>query len=197
MTNMKVMKIALALLMFCIFIPNVQSQVKQLEVEPNHSTIGFKIDIAGFSKVTGKFTDYSIDVDWHIDTPRLSSIQAEIQAASIHTGIPDRDDHLKSADFFETETYPVITFNSDSIRQLNYSHFEAFGQFSMHGITNQIILPFQLIKMDGNTFGIRSELTIKRLDYDVGSGFAHTSMPNFLSNQIDVEIFFWTRKRKE
>ena len=187
-----------AFLIACLaFASSISAQVRKLVVEPNHSTIGFSISIAGFSVVTGKFMDFEIALDWNDQDVSASKISSEIKVSSINTGIPDRDTHLRSSDFFDASQYPTITFTSDSIQRVDYSHFNAFGKLTMHGITKEIILPFQITKMEGNTIGIKSRTAINRLDYDVGSGFKHTSMPNFLSKEVEVEIDFWTRKRKE
>ena len=176
---------------------SANAQIRKLKVEPNHSTVGFRISISGFTAITGKFGDYKINMDWNGENITASTIDAEIQATSINTGIPDRDDHLRSADFFDVEKYPTITFKSDSIKQINHSEFIAFGKFTMHGISKNIELLFQIIKMDGNTIGFKSRAEINRLDYGVGSSFNHDSMPDFLANIIQVEIDFWTKKRKE
>lgn len=173
------------------------AQNTQLEVEPNHSTVGFNLSIAGFSMITGKFTDYRIYLDWNADDITQSRIEAVIQASSINTGIKDRDQHLQSADFFNVENHPTITFTSDSIRRVNYAHYEAFGKFSMHGVSKDIILPFEIVKIDGNTVGIRSRTSINRQEYGVGADFSHTSMPEFLADEVEVVIAFWTRKRKQ
>lgn len=190
------MKRLLTLTLFFCSISSM-AQTKKLKVESNHSTVGFSISIAGFTKVTGKFTDYEIALDWnekHIDS---SSISATIQVASINTGIPDRDAHLRTADFFDADTYPTIEFQSDSIKQIDYSNFEAHGKLSMHGVTKDFILPFKIVKVEENTVGISSRTTLNRMDYGVGKDFVHTSMPDFLSDTIAIEIDFWTRKRKE
>ena len=191
------MKFYTTIVAIILLIPHLLcSQLQSLEVEPNHSTVGFSIDIAGFSVVTGKFKEYDIHIDMDTTEFTNSRINAIIEAASIDTGIPGRDDHLRSEDFFETETYPNITFESDSISQVNYANFIAHGKLSMHGIEKSIDLPFSIVKMDGTTVGIKIRTKINRLDYGVGSGFSHTSMPDFLSDEIDVQINFWTRKRK-
>ncbi|MEZ2414459.1 YceI family protein [Muriicola sp. E247] len=173
------------------------AQTKKLTVEPNHSTIGFNISIAGFTQVTGKFTDYELLLDWNESSMDSSKISTVIKVMSINTGIPDRDAHLRTADFFDAEKYPHITFESDSILQIDYSNFKAYGKFTMHGVTKDYVFPFQIVKIENNTVGIRSRTTLNRQDYGVGSEFKHSAMPDFLSDIIEVEIDFWTRKRKE
>jgi len=175
---------------------SLNAQNRSLQVESNHSTIGFNISIAGFTKVTGKFTDFEILLEWNDLDSSVSKISSIIQASSINTGIPDRDKHLSSPDFFNVSEYPTITFESDSIQKIDFSHFNVFGKFTMHGITKEIVLHFQIVKIDGNTIGFKSNTTLNRLDFDIGKDFKHTSMPNFLSKNIDVEIYFWTKKRK-
>lgn len=189
------MKFLALLLMLLVSIPS-EAQLRTLKVEPNHSTIGFDIGIAGFSSVSGKFTEYTLDMDWDMDSLSRSTISASIKASSINTGIADRDVHLQSADFFDVEKYPAIEFLSDSIIRVDHSHFMAYGQFSMHGVSKAIALPFQLIKADGNTIGFSSRTSVLRSDYGVGSSFKHDAMPEFLSDEIQVKIDFWTKKRK-
>lgn len=173
------------------------AQNRQLQAETNHSTIGFDISIAGFSKVSGKFTDFEILVDWNDTDLKLTKISSVIKAASINTGILARDEHLISADFFNVTEYPTITFESDTIIKIDFSHFKVNGKLTMHGVTKEIELPLQIIKQDGNTIGFKSITSLNRLDFGVGSEFKHTSMPEFLSNMIEVEIYFWTKKRKD
>jgi len=97
---------------------SVYAQDRKLQVESNHSTVGFKISIAGFTKVTGKFTDFKISLDWNDPESIVSKISTVIQVASIDTGIPDRDIHLRSADFFDVEKYPVM-MTEESIKNIS------------------------------------------------------------------------------
>ncbi len=172
------------------------AQIRSLEVEPNHSTVGFRLSIAGFSAITGKFSDYNIYLDWNDTDFAASSITAEIKVNSINTGIPDRDTHLQSADFFDVEQFPLIRFTSDSLRRINYANYAAYGQLSMHGVTKSVVLPFEIVNIDGNTIGFKLRTKLNRMDYGVGSDFAHTDMPEFLAKEVEVEIDFWTRRRK-
>lgn len=173
----------------------ISAQQVVLTAEPNHSTIGFRIDIAGFTMVTGKFTDYTIDIDMNENIVD-AKFRATIQASSIHTGIPDRDDHLRTEDFFNVDSFPTITFLSEQIQRISQNDYLARGKFTMHGITKTINLPFMVTKRDGNTIGFKMRTVINRLDYDIGSSFKHSSIPDFLANEIDIEIDFWTKKKK-
>ena len=173
------------------------AQTSHLTLEPNHSTLGFIVDIAGgATKVTGKFTQADlkltyVDKDW-----TKSSVDLSIMAESINTGIPDRDDHLRTADFFDVATYPTITFVSEQIKSLGDNRYEVAGTFTMHGITKEMVFPFEVKYEDGNTIGIHIETRVNRIDHQVGHEFVHTAIPNFLSDWITVEFDFWTKRDK-
>src|SRR5882672_1677759 len=76
-------------------------------VDANHSTVGFSVPILdGVSSVKGKFTDFSVDINFDETDVTKSSVTATIKATSIDTGVEARDKHLRTADFFEVEKYP-------------------------------------------------------------------------------------------
>ena len=153
-----------------------QEQTRWLTVEPNHSTIGFRVPISGgVTLVTGKFTDFDLELELVNEDWTKSKASFTIQASSINTGIPDRDQHLRSADFFDVEQYPAITFNSESIKRIDDSHYEAKGTFSMHGVSQEITLPFEILGYDGKSIGIQIRTKLNRLHYGVGSNFKHTT----------------------
>ena len=185
-------------LLFVLFmLLTTNAQTRKLQAETNHSTVGFAISIADFSIVTGKFTDYTIFMDWDDSSNSIAELSANIEVKSINTGIPDRDTHLRSSDFFDEEKYSLITFKSDSVQKVDFAHLKAYGSFNMHGVSKKIVLPLEIVKVEGNTIGIRSRTSLNRLDFGVGENFKHSSMPNFLSDEIDIQIDFWTKKRKE
>ncbi len=196
---MKVFRSVLVLIILATSGITTAQETRKLGVESNHSSILFSVPISnGITRITGTFTDYTIDIDLVDDNWAESSISATIQVASINTGIPGRDDHLRTADFFDVETYPEITFVSKRIEQLDEASFIAYGDFTMHGVTNQIEFPFTITgAASENTYGVRSRLTLNRIDYGVGADFKHSSMPNFLGEEIGVEIDFWTKKKKQ
>lgn len=173
------------------------SQTQYLTTEPNHSTIGFEIDIAGgASKVTGKFMEFDLQLEYVDKDWTKSKVLFIIQAKSITTGIPDRDDHLRTADFFEVEKYPEIRFESSEIRMIAENSYEAKGIFSMHGISEERSLPFEVVHEEGNTLGIKLETSVNRITHQVGHTFEHTAIENFLADEVDVRIYFWTRRDK-
>src|SRR5262245_22249976 len=84
--------------------------------DANHSTVGFAVSIlGGMSSVIGKFTDFTVAIEYDEADITKSSVDAVIKATSIDTGIENRDKHLRTADFFDVEKYPEITFKSSSV----------------------------------------------------------------------------------
>ena len=184
---------------FFLIVLNISaiSQTKYLTVEPNHSTIGFEIVIAGgATRVTGKFMEFDLKLTYMDSDWTKSEVEFTINTESINTGIPDRDSHLRSSDFFDVEKYPQIKFVSSEISKVGDGQFTASGTFTMHGISNDISIPFKMVYEDGNTFGVEINTSINRKDYDVGSNWQHSAIENFLSDDIPVNIYFWTKLDK-
>jgi polyisoprenoid-binding protein YceI len=177
---------------------NPPEGLQKLTAETNHSSLLFSVPIAsGITRITGRYNDYRIDLDYVDKDFTKSKLSAIIKAASIDTGIDGRDEHLRSSDFFDTETYPEITFRSDRIVRTD-TGYKAIGDFTMHGVTKEVEIPFKITGVDGeNTIGISARMSIDRTEFGVGNDFKHTSIENFISNTIDVEIDFWTKRRKE
>ena len=188
------------LVMSLLFCGTLEAQVRHLTIEPNHSTIGFDVAIAGgASRVNGKFLESDIELEFVDEDWTKSNMKFTIEAASINTGIEARDDHLRTSDFFDVEQYPNITFISDAITQVGDKQYRASGTFEMHGIQRKMDIPFTETYRDGNTIGVHIETSINRIEFEVGHTFEHTAIPNFLSDEILVRIDFWTKrdKRKE
>ena len=111
--------------------------------DPAHSTITFKVGhMLGTAK--GKFTKFSGTIEVDREHPEKSSVTATIQAASIDTANAKRDEHLRSADFFNVQQYPEITFKSRGVKQTGANTGEIMGDFTMHGVTRPITLNVQL-----------------------------------------------------
>ena len=174
------------------------TEVRKLTAETNHSSLLFSVPIAnGITRITGKFNEYTIDLDYVDEDFTKSKLTATIESASIDTGIDGRDDHLRSSDFFDAETYPEISFVSNSIEKTDEG-YKAIGVLTMHGVSKETVIPFVVNGIDGkNTIGISARFSLDRTAYGVGNDFKHTSIENFISETIDVEIDFWTKKRKE
>ena len=111
-------------------------------IDPTHTTVEFIGRHLVFTKVRGRFTDVAGFVAIS-DDPNASSLEVTLDAASVTTGSTDRDAHLKSADFFDVESYPIITFKSTSV-EWEGSEGKVIGDLTVHGITKPITLDVEL-----------------------------------------------------
>jgi polyisoprenoid-binding protein YceI len=167
-----------------------------LDVEPNHTTIGFAVDIAGgMTRVTGKFTRFDVRIVLDPD-PAASSVDARIDTASVDTGIADRDAHLRGPDFFDAARYPQIRFTSRRIEKRGEG-WVAAGTLDLHGHAEEMEVPFRVTGLQrddgGSRLGVAAALPLDRQRFGVGSGWHHTAIPNFIADRVDVEIFLWTK----
>ena len=165
-------------------------------VDRAHSYLGFSIGFLGLNKVRGHFNKYDMAILYNEADLSKMSLTLMIDASSIDTRMEMRDKDLRGDRFFDVEKYPTITFESSRIFPYE-DYYLAIGQFSMHGVTKEILLPFELLKADGNTLGFKVRTKINRIDFGVGKDFEHTSIPNFLGDELDVNIDFWTKKAKK
>jgi len=165
-----------------------------------HSSVGFSVRHLVISKVRGNFGDVSMTIAYDEKDVTKSSVEVAIVAASISTDNEDRDNHLRGADFFDIETYPEITFKSKKIEKVD-DGYVAVGDFTMHGVTKEIELPFVItgIVIDpwGNTkMGVESQITIDRTDYGLTWSKALDTGGLVVGNEIDIDISIELTKSK-
>ncbi|MEG1267025.1 Polyisoprenoid-binding protein YceI [Paenimyroides ummariense] len=142
--------------------------MKKWTIDPTHSEVGFKVKHMMFTNVKGLFNDYSADIDFNDDL-KEANLQFEAKINSIFTNNADRDNHLKSADFFDAEQYPTLNFKSTNI-QGNGSEYEITGDLTIKGITKPVTLnaEFSGLMTDpwGNTkVGLNLDGKINRKDF--------------------------------
>lgn len=166
-------------------------------IDANHSTIGFNVPILnGLSKVTGKFTDFTVTLNHDQADVTKSSVNVVIKVASINTGIAARDNHLRTADFFDAEKFPEITFTSTRIDKKG-KQLTLVGTLTMHGVSKEITMPFVVSGPDKDeakkkmVIGYSSRLPLNRRDF--GVNWEHPSAPGFVGDNIEIEINLITK----
>jgi polyisoprenoid-binding protein YceI len=166
-------------------------------IDNAHSTVGFSVPIlGGLSQVKGKFTDFAITLNHDEKDITKSSVSVVIKATSVDTGIERRDAHLRTADYFDVEKFPEITFKSERIEKKG-KQFIAHGPLTMHGVTKQIELPFTITGTYKNptnnktTVGYSAKMVLNRRDY--GINYARQDNPTFVGDEITIEIELVTR----
>jgi polyisoprenoid-binding protein YceI len=147
---------------------------------PSAGTRTFRIDKAHseaifqvrhlVTKVRGRFTDFEGTIEYNEANPEQSSVNFTIQATSVDTAEPDRDKHLRTADFFDVETYPTITFHSKRMTKRGGDAFDVIGDLTMHGVTKEVVLPVAHMgrakdPWGGDRLGFEAETSLNRKDY--------------------------------
>ncbi len=121
-------------------------------VDRAHSKVGFAVKHMGIANVRGEFTDFDGTLEIGDD---LSSakVYGTVKAESVDTNEPQRDDHLRSPDFFDVAHYPELRFESTSIEALDDEEFRITGQLTIHGVTNEIVLHAEVQGTDVDPWG--------------------------------------------
>ena len=115
------------------------------DIDPAHSAASFKVRHI-FTQVNGRFTQFAGTLWYDATKPENSRIEITIEAASIDTDIQQRDNHLRSADFFDVAKYPQITFKSTKIEPAGQANrYRVTGDFAMHGVTKPITVDVELL----------------------------------------------------
>lgn len=117
---------------------------KKWNLDPAHSELQFKVKHLMISKVTGSFTNFSVTAVSDNDDFSGADIQASVQLDSVSTGQPDRDKHLKAADFFDTENHPEIKFKSTEFKKQSDDEYALTGDLSIKGVTKPVTIKAEL-----------------------------------------------------
>lgn len=109
-------------------------------IDTAHSGIHFKVRHMVFAKVRGRFAAWSGAIQLDDADLTRSSVAVEIDAASIDTGVADRDKHLRSADFLDVEQFPKLSFQSKRVEKVDDERYRVHGELTIHGVTREVVL---------------------------------------------------------
>ena len=146
-----------------------QAEPARWNVDPEHSTIEFRVVHMLVSKTTGHFTEYQGFIDMDAEAETVKAIEAAIKTASVNTNHAKRDAHLRNADFFDVEKYPTMTYRMKQY-QKTADGYQAVGELTLHGVTKDITLTgnFNGVAKDprGNLrVGFNAEGKLNRKDF--------------------------------
>lgn len=160
-------------------------------IDPVHSEVGFTVRHMMVSKVRGKFTSFSGVIVTGAD-PLDSSVTAEIDLSSVTTGNDQRDAHIRSADFFEVERYPAMTFRSSGVREQGDGYI-LDGKLTLKGVTKDVPLALELNGFGPDAYGgIRAGFSataeISRSDFGVNWNAAIEGGGVVVSDKVTIQL---------
>jgi polyisoprenoid-binding protein YceI len=141
------------------------------EIDPAHTRAAFAVRHMMVATVRGEFGKTAGTVVFDEADPSRSRIEATIDASSVNTGVEMRDNHLRSADFFDVAKYPQLTFKSTRVEKVGDGEYKVTGDLTMHGVTRQIVLdveaPSAEVKDPYGNFkrGATATTSVNRRDY--------------------------------
>ncbi len=138
-------------------------------IDKAHSEVTFQVRHL-LTRVRGRFSEFTGTIEYDEENPERSLVNVEVQAASIDTNERDRDAHLRSADFFDVEKTPVLTFRSTGIRRKTEETFTVAGDLAVHGVTRSVSFDVSLLGKAKDPWGneriaFEAETTINRKDF--------------------------------
>jgi polyisoprenoid-binding protein YceI len=159
-------------------------------IDPAHTRVGFAARHFGINTVRGKFNEFAGKLV--MDGDSLKEATATIQVPSIDTGVKQRDDHLRTPDFFDAKSYPTITFQSKRIENSG-KQTVMIGDFTMRGVTKELRLPLTLSKpikdpWGGTRVGLETKAKVNRKDYGIKYNDVLESGIAAVGDEIEIEI---------
>ncbi len=161
----------------------------EFKIDPNHSSINFAVAHMGVSTVVGRFNQFEGKIVYDDKDVTKSSVNVTIKTASINTDVAARDNDLRSANYFDVEKFPEITFQSKSVEKAG-NGLVAHGTLTIHGVAKDVDLPFEMkgpVDARGKVMGAHASLTVNRQDFGVGKA---TPM---IGSDVRIELFVEAR----
>jgi len=163
-----------------------QAEPQKYEIDAVHSTVIFRIQHMGAGYTYGRFNGIEGSVTWDAANPAASSVNLKVAAASVDPANKDRDNHLRSPDFFDVAKYPDITFTSTSVKATGTT-LEIAGKLSLHGVTKDVSVAMEKTgegkgRAGEALVGFEGVLQIKRSEYGMTYG------PGALGDDVRLTI---------
>jgi polyisoprenoid-binding protein YceI len=171
------------------------------DLDPAHCGASFKVRHMMISNVHGKFTGLKGSVDFDPGKPSATTIEATISAATIDTGEPKRDEHLKSPDFFDVAKYPTLAFKSKSVTKTGDNKYKIAGDLTIHGVTKPVVLDVETTPevkdpWGNSRFGASANTSVNRTDFGLTWNKALETGGVLVGDDIDITLELELVKRK-
>lgn len=172
--------------------PLAMAQTSTWVSDPNHSEVDFSIVHMSVSKVHGRFGNVNATIVYNEADVTKSTVTATIGVDTIDTGVEQRNNHLKTPDFFDVAKMPTATFTSTSVAK-NGNHLTVTGNLTLHGVTKPVVLDVEgpngsVTGMDGKPHtGFSATTKINRTDFGIGPKFPAAMVGDEVSLDIEIE----------
>lgn len=165
--------------------------IRTFQIDKAHSEVTFQVRHL-LTRVRGRFSEFEGTIDFNADAPEQSSVRLTIQATSIDTNQSDRDNHLRSGDFFLVEQYPTLTFESTRIAR-NGDAYDVTGTLTIRGVSKTITLPVELLGSAKDPWGneklaFETEVTINRKDFGLNWNAALETGGFLVGDEVRISI---------
>lgn len=162
-------------------------------IDLSHSEINFKVRHMMISNVRGQFERFSGSVNFDEANPILTTVDIQVEISSINTNEEKRDTHLRSADFFDAENHPVMTFQSKKVEQVDENNARLIGDLNIRGVSREITLNVEYLGKAKSPWGTTSAgftaaARINRKDWDLTWNVALETGGWLVGETIDIEI---------
>lgn len=163
-------------------------------IDTTHSDVTFSVKHMLVSKVTGRFNLFKGTLNIDEEHPENSWVEADADASSIDTRDERRDGHLRSADFFDVEKYPTITFKSKKVEAKGDNEYKVLGDFTMHGVTREVTFNAEYsgqVAKDGyglRRAGLTATATVNRKDFGLNWNQILETGGVAVSDNVKIEI---------
>ncbi len=166
--------------------------VQAYAIDKAHSEVAFQVRHL-VTKVRGRFADFAGTVRFDEQHPEDSSVSVTIAASSVDTSTADRDQHLRSSDFFAVDTYPTITFESSGVVRKSSQAYDVVGTLTIRGIAKDITLPVTYLGTAKDPFGSRragfeAGITINRKDFGLGWNAALETGGFLVGDDVQISL---------
>ena len=163
------------------------------EIDPAHSQATFSVRHMMIATVKGQFKVISGSLHIDEENPQNSWIEAQADAASIDTRDANRDAHLRSADFFDAEKYPTITFRSTSVEHVSGDEYKVTGDLTMHGVTKPVVFEAEYQGAGKDPWGqqraaLASKARINRKEWGLNWNQGLEAGGVLVSDEVKIEI---------
>ncbi|SIS64286.1 YceI family protein [Salimicrobium flavidum] len=170
------------------------------KIDKAHSVVGFTVKHMRISNVKGTFDEFEGTAEADPNDLTDASIDVKIEAASINTKKKKRDNHLRSADFFDVENYPYVTFKATDIKEKSKERYDVTGDFTMRGVTKPVTfdVTFEGVAKDPMTgeeaAGFTGSTAISREDFGVTWNAALETGGVVIGDEVKINIEIQIRK---